>query len=59
MNFWTSQSIIFLILGTAHLVVSILCLQAGEIDIFQSQWLGGIFELVLAIGFLIKGELSL
>jgi hypothetical protein len=58
MNFWTSQSIIFLILGTAHLVVSILCLQAGSIDIFQSQWLGGIFELVLGMGFLIKGELS-
>jgi len=58
MSFWTRQSIIFLTLGTAHLAVSILCLQAGSIDIFQSQWLGGLFELVLGMGFLIKGELS-
>lgn len=46
-------------MGTAHLVASLLLLQAGEIDLFKAQGLGGIFYYVLSIGFFIKGELTL
>lgn len=58
MNMWTRSSLIFLIMGTAHCVASLLLLQAGEIDLFKAQGLGGIFYFVLSIGFLIKGEIS-
>lgn len=59
MNMWARSCLIFLLMGTAHLVASLLLLQAGEIDLFKAQGLGGIFYYVLSIGFLIKGELSL
>lgn len=59
MNMWTRSCLIFLLMGTAHLVASLLLLQAGEIDLFKAQGLGGIFYYVLSIGFFIKGELTL
>jgi len=59
MNIWTRSCIIFLLMGTAHIVASLLLIQAGEIELFKTQGLGGIIYYLLAIGFLIKGELSL
>lgn len=58
MNIWTRSSLIFLVMGTAHLVASLLLLQAGDVDLFKAQGLGGIFYLLLSMGFLIKGEIS-
>lgn len=45
-------------MGSAHCVGALLCIQAGEHDLFVAQGLGGIFYLLLAMGFLIKGEIS-
>ena len=58
MNIWTRSSLIFLLMGSAHCVGALLCIQAGEHDLFVAQGLGGIFYLLLAMGFLIKGEIS-
>jgi len=58
MNIWTRSSLIFLLMGSAHCGVALLLIQAGEQDLFMAQGLGGIFYLLLAMGFLIKGEVS-